>query len=310
MAGDRVKLLDDINAGLQAYAAEEIRFPVAEELPPLAPNRVVTWKNRLIEPPGLVYLSRDDYLRVTAWSHWTGATCHVSGRYLLESGEIIRFGEQFTPPSNITATSIDIRLPEGFLMSLALHVHNATPERGAFYATAAIMVGNPVDDIESTVLIADYLSAASPRGWPYSPMVHPLEGRGTLISGSLVTDGAGPDIIYEVPAGLSVDLHALKITLVTDATVANRRVTVVIERPGAEFWRHNAQVTQAASLTRRYYYGFGAVSDSAGAVINYNYSLPPMRLREGYRIKTEVVNLQAGDDLLNSTIFYEELLNI
>src|SRR4051794_36291420 len=63
---------------------------------------------------------------------------------------------------------------------------------------------------------------------------------------------AGAEILVTVPAGKWWLLRALRFTLVTSATVANRRPALTIDDGATEWWRWRAGVDQAASLTRLY----------------------------------------------------------
>lgn len=117
--------------------------------------------------------------------------------------------------------------------------------------------------------------------------------------------GAGAEATVTVPAGEYWVVHGLLLTLVTSATVANRRVEIQIDNGTTVFFRLAHAADQAASLTWRYQYANHGYRDAAVTGTNNvaNIGMPVFTLGPGYRIQTSTTNLQAGDDYAPPVLF-------
>jgi len=109
---------------------------------------------------------------------------------------------------------------------------------------------------------------------------------------------AGANVLYTVPAGEQWELVAAHVSLVTDATAANRRMRLTIDDGTNIYAQVSAALTQAASLTYAYSFllevaDYSAVRDNHAVV-----QLPSgLLIPSGHRVQTAVVNLQAGDNI-------------
>lgn len=109
--------------------------------------------------------------------------------------------------------------------------------------------------------------------------------------------GAGADVSVTVPGGVLWQLYTVLLMLVTDATVANRTATLVIDDGTTEFFRADPIQSMAASTTRRFQWSAGG--DTRNAVNNsmeMALPSPPLVLRPGCRIRTATGSFQAGDN--------------
>jgi len=125
-----------------------------------------------------------------------------------------------------------------------------------------------------------------------------------------IRDGTDPAANVEIsqavsaltaPTGqdLVVDLWAVKATLVTDATVATRTVTFTIDDgAGNVLFTKVSPATQAASLTRVYYFYRDLVTEDASfdAGGNIKLRLPPIPLKPAWRFITSTANRQSTDN--------------
>ncbi len=96
-------------------------------------------------------------------------------------------------------------------------------------------------------------------------------------------------------------LRGLRFQLVTDANVANREVNVVLDDGTNNFMLIPPAVVQAASTTQRYAYG-RAVGYTHQIGSNQLMSFPDLVMDTDWRIRSNVVNMQAGDQI--SSIFF------
>lgn len=117
------------------------------------------------------------------------------------------------------------------------------------------------------------------------------------VAASLTVDpAANTEVSQTVPGGQIWELLSVNVTLVTDATVANRQVTLVIDDGVNIVAQVTAQPTQAASLTYNYTFSVGGVDRAAVVGTNVLVPLPgPLALPAGFRIRT-VTTLRAATD--------------
>lgn len=108
---------------------------------------------------------------------------------------------------------------------------------------------------------------------------------------------AGVEISVTVPAGEIWLLESLIVTLVTDATVTNRYVSLAFDDGTTEYGRVIVAAAQAESLTMRKSFLRGLGSENTGVLtIGSQASLPDFALLPGHRIRSITTNLQAGDN--------------
>lgn len=94
--------------------------------------------------------------------------------------------------------------------------------------------------------------------------------------------------------------------LVTDANAANREVVLEYQDAAANRYAvHGSAVTQAASLTRDYY--FGALVPSVVTLVDGSHVIPlsPHLLPPTHKWLISVVNVQAGDQLSRVRVVQE-----
>lgn len=108
---------------------------------------------------------------------------------------------------------------------------------------------------------------------------------------------AGAEISQTVTAGKAWELQAMTFQFVTDATAANRRVTVIFDDGTSIFSQVPSEAPQAASVTARYHIApglarYGTTLENKG----YPLAIPRLVLSGGFRIRTDTTNLQVGDN--------------
>ncbi len=115
---------------------------------------------------------------------------------------------------------------------------------------------------------------------------------------STINPPANTEISESVPAGRVWSLSTIALTLVADATVANRDITVIIEdAAGNEIYRQTVVGSITASQTGKIFISKWGGSKPADAAPTFYLSLPnEIDIPAGYVIKTVTTGLQAGDD--------------
>lgn len=105
---------------------------------------------------------------------------------------------------------------------------------------------------------------------------------------------AGGEIVYVADEDCIV--HSVIFQLVTNATVVNRRVSLVADDGSTVFWRQATNYDQTASLTNVYCAFEGGALGSGGGSTTFMIPTGGLRLRKGDRLSTLTSNLNAGDN--------------
>jgi len=108
---------------------------------------------------------------------------------------------------------------------------------------------------------------------------------------------AGVEVSEQVPGGRWWQLLSMRVSLVTDANVANRLVGLTFDDGTTTYLEMIHTTAQAASVTRSHSWGPG-LGFQVGSASGYFSPLPtpPLILGPGHRIRTVTVGLQAGDN--------------
>lgn len=124
-----------------------------------------------------------------------------------------------------------------------------------------------------------------------------------IVTTASADPAANTEITATVPNGQIWHLLGARVSLVTDANVANRTVAITIDDGTTVFNRFTSPSTQAASLT----YGYTLSAGAASATVLNNEVVvgcgQTLMLPQGYRVKTATTNLQATDNFGAMTLF-------
>lgn len=119
-----------------------------------------------------------------------------------------------------------------------------------------------------------------------------LDGPGTIKSITGTDPVAGSEISETVPANTIWRFWGAVASLVTDATVANRRVKVLIDDGTTTVFPSDSSSVQAASQTESYIIG-----PHAGVVADHWIPTPPgMLVLAGWRVQTSTTLIKTGDN--------------
>ena len=254
--------------GLPILRPGELRFPEAE-----TPGiRIESWSNsaRLLHVRGF---TRDGIL---SFEHTTNA-------------DRSRKAETFTLPD--------------WPQFITVYPDTAPVRRGECYVRLTLLAaGAPVG-----ILSAGYLTDSKTITWPPGTFEGFLEGRGRVYVFLGDNPAAGNEISLTVPTNARWRILMIKLRLVTDATVIDRRVRIVIQNEnGVTTFAANAGATQPENSD--YYYYFGPHLPYLTSPVRYtiSYPMPTLELPQGYIIKTSTENLQAGDNYYRPWIWVEE----
>jgi len=119
---------------------------------------------------------------------------------------------------------------------------------------------------------------------------------------------AGVEISVTVPGGRFWEILAVTLTLVTDATAANRRPTLLIDDGTTVALRSLSRADQTASITGRLCWAdFGNTVGTTGGT-EQQVSLPAgLVVAPGWRIRSSTDLLQAGDNYAAPLLWVREI---
>jgi hypothetical protein len=147
-------------------------------------------------------------------------------------------------------------------------------------------------------LLAGYVYSGRSLSWPAATFEAPLPAIiGRIQQFSTANPAAGAEVNYTMDYYHVYQIKAIKLKLVTDANVANRRVHLNITDVNGGSQEYISSVDQAASLTRFYWFvpigGTVSIADDNDIVVPIS---PDIYIQGGSGISTITTNKQAGDD--------------
>lgn len=263
---------------------------------------------RAFAAPAPFYIGGEDNLELSGITSATGVQLVAAGRVMGFDGVSRPFDQRIALTSNRVITTSLFALGEGFLQQLILYPASGTPANGQCWARARIVRGLGGGTTVLGVLASGCVTAAQPLQFPGSPLRGPLDGPGFIRSIAGTNPNAGVNVTETVPTGARWKMLTMSVTLVNDATVANRLMSIGIDDGTTRLYTTLAGAVQAASESVLYTIaGFGMVH-----VANPRAILPlpavPIAMLAGYRFVTDVVTFQAGDNLSAPQYQVEEWL--
>lgn len=246
-------------------------------------------------PPGIAYIGRDDRLYVSSNSLIGGQNIRISGRLLGADGLIRPFVFVHANSSSGVTVTEAFQLAEGFLLSVAAIPANNDPVRGQVFAEVGILRGRTADLQIVQVLFAGYLTEDHAIGFPGGRQMGTTEGPGRTFLQPSADPAAGAEVSLATPLDVRRRPLTARVTLVTDATAANRLPRLELAEGATVIWRSHPHDAQIASETRTYNWALGGVFAAAVAAGEHQNVLPEVML-SGMAIRTSTDALQAGDN--------------
>jgi hypothetical protein len=268
----------------------------------------VEFLSKGIPPPSNVYIGKDDCLFITTYASAAALRVDVRGRILLGNGRATVLEFSNVPNSNRTANTTLFALGEGWMLNLAIFLGSGACKRGQCYVVVGLAQGLETSHLKHTIIAQGYVGTGVNQAWPGNRLEQPTEGAGWVRRVSGTNPAAGVEVHEAVPTGARWRLLSLFETLVTSATVANRRPVFLFgDASSFTFFNASAPVVQAASLTVFYCASPGLAFDTAPDATRVNLGIPTsMLLGAGFTIDTLTTNLQAGDDWIAPSMLVEE----
>lgn len=225
-------------------------------------------------------------LRITSVSD-VSQVCTISGM-TREGPFILRHDTVYDG----TAHQDTYRLPD-MPITVSVACPDPTALQGQIYVILDLLVNNTLVE----TLISGLVHEVKGLGWPINVSQDPIPGHGEFCVIAGANPAAGADCTFTVEALQMWRILGFSASLVTSATVANRRVHLKFSHADGAVLESLSSVDHAASLTRLY---SGNIVGGNLAQADDNDILIPIPqdiwLRESSTITTSTTNLQVGDD--------------
>jgi hypothetical protein len=127
-------------------------------------------RGKVVVSPYPFGLSDDDNMRVTAVNSVANVVVNIHTRRVTKEMTVTADAPTLTPPSNRTPTSIDVPLAGGFVTNLSVFASGASPLKGQCFVIVQMIRGTGVAATVLGTLVAGYITANQPIGWPGSPI--------------------------------------------------------------------------------------------------------------------------------------------
>lgn len=198
-------------------------------------------------------------------------------------------------------------MPEGYLLSLIVEDSFSNPRRGQLHVTAALMHGEGGLDLQTQMLLSNYITKLCPVSYPLTPLVDPLDGKGHRRQINGTQPGLGNEIVESCPIFTRWRVLGVVFTMVTSAVGGTRYPSLVLDDGVRTHMRCTTSAGQGPSTTRTYFCGPG-VSVASASTINLHIPLPVEVLMESTDFfRTETVNMDGSDQFSRPVYLVEEL---
>lgn len=258
-------------------------------------------------PPINAYVGKDDSLQIMVSCSQGPPLVIVVARTLMPDGTVKPNIWRFTPNLQRTGQYTQIPLPECFILSLSVQILLTGSGRSVFIA-AMLFRGGDLSSNAAQVLCEGYVSPNTPLSWPVGFNTDNQNCVGNIRSITGTTPAAGANISETVPVGAKWRPIGLQFTLTCAVAVASRFMVITLDDGTNVF----ASLVNSTALTASQVGTFFVLANnSSQAVANFFFNCGGFQgflLNNGYRIRTAVIGLQAGDQLSAPQYLVEEWL--
>jgi len=273
---------------------------------------VLAAAGRAIVAPFQFLLTGDDNLRVVSVNSLAGVTVAIHGYRVDEDGKKHDFVHTHVPNTNRTTSTQNFLLGSGALLNLTVFVSAGAPVRGQTYVMVQLIRGFTGATVLMGTLLAGYVTATQPLGWPGSAIEDSLTGRGNLRAFGGSAPPPGSNLTDTVPTGARWRLQSYRIVFLCDATVTGRFCRIRIIRGGVIFFSHHAGVILSAGQTNEVHFGPGLTAGAfvSGAIFSHAPFPTETILLAGDQLDMIADGIQAGDTFGTSLLTVEEWLEV
>lgn len=256
-----------------------------------------------LNTPSPVYLTGEEFLRLSSLCNLAAVTLTVSGRVLRPDNTIERVVFTHGPNSNRTVATTDTALPEGWLLGITVRATSGVPAFGQVWVNLELGVGLSGQRAIVQTLGYGFCTANTPFAFATSVNALPLDGPGNLRSIIGAVPGAAAEIVETVPTGARWELVALRFQFTTSGVAGNRNPDITFDDGTNSYFVVESGSNFAASGVFQFCCSQGFGGQAQGAVNRIMLPLPSNnRLAAGHRIRTQTLGIQAADQY--NGIFY------
>lgn len=273
-------------------ATEGVASPGFESIEQQYP---VTWAFKSLSPSARVYIRPQDLLAVSINNTAPAIDLIIGLQILRSDGQVAQVRFDLSPPTDGSTFNTTFELTEGFLLSAAMFT-NELCFLGQCFVTAGIQSDAPAPRaVRPLQLIQSYIGEGTIASWPQGQLRLATDGRGhkRVVTGS--APAAGAEILDACPLHTHWDVHAIFLQLSTSAVAGNRQVLVLLDDGVTVYYEPVSLSLQAASLT----FTYELAAHGQLTVVNNGVVLMPLfpgcEMRSGWRLRTQTVGIQAGD---------------
>lgn len=253
-----------------------------------------------------IYLGPDHALRIGSFNSAAGVELAVTGLLYGDDGRMQNFSFRHVPNTDRTLAATDFRVGCGWLLNCQVFASAGTPRRGQCFVRVQAIQSQTMASLSLATILQGYVADTTARAWPGSPIEMGPDGPGVIRQITGTDPAAGVEISETVPSNARWRLLEFRASLVTDATVANRVVAVMLDNGTTVFHAVDGNYNHTASLNADYQlFSYGAL----GVQQNGRVYLPmptPLLMPGGARVRTSTVNIQAGDNWGAPQLLVEE----
>lgn len=264
-------------------------------------------KGPVLAPNGL-YVEGDDYLLISSLNAVSNVRITIGGRMITPAGRPQPFRDSHVATADRVAATSTLRLGEGYLVELTAIVEGASPRLGQTFVRVDLVRGDgPGRNVHAT-LIQGPITAFLRAAWPGTPVQTTVGLPGAIRSVTGTDPAAGAEILETVPTGARWRLITFAAVLTTDATVATREGQLLIDDGSTVVFRSPASNNHVASSAITYSAAASSAAMGTSAGVRGVGLHPEILLPAGFRIRTNTINLQAGDNWAAPQLLVEEWL--
>lgn len=224
-----------------------------------------------------------------------------------------KFTYPFTAVTGYTKTTQFVPLAKGKLLSAVVSVNLSTVNRGGCWVQLSLTNDPTGATLPFRQLSAGYVTTSRPLFYPQIGSDSPTDGQGFGQQVLVTAPGAGANNwTYAVPLGSIWIVKSVTFDYVTDVNAGTRELMLLLGQSTTVEKAVNATDVAAISTTFKVHFGLAPIVQGNETVIqkgaNRPLSLP--RIRGNQNIQLRVGGVQAGDQMQNILIEFEELLSL
>jgi hypothetical protein len=277
----------------------------------IVPQPLPIGGGRSIAAPFQFITSGEDNLRITVVNAAAGVRVAVQGRRVDRDGRILPLAHTVAATSDRLAVTRIFPLGVGALLNLAVWAEAGAPVVGQTFVIVQVVRGLEGGTELLGTLMQGYVTSTQGLGWPGSPIVSSTEGEPFVRAIRGTAPAAATDLSETVPTGARWELLAIRFNIATSAVAGTRYVGLVANDGVIGPWLVVSQRVINPSEVRAYTWAQGLSYEVSDTIGHAQSGIPRgALLRAGSVIRSNVYNMQAGDQVFAPDLLVREWLEV